>query len=67
MTVKTWPRDGVVLVFCKGGKYWAGVVNEDLENAQDVLDDMKQQAAAKQRKELLAVCGKQVDRKLVVQ
>jgi len=66
VTVK-WPRDGVVLVFCKGGKYWAGVISEGLENAQDVLDDLKQQAKDKQRKELLEVCGKEINRKLVVQ
>ena len=67
MTVKLWPRNGVVLVFCKGGKYWAGSVSDDLENAKEVLEDLRRQAAAKQRKELLDVCGGQVNRKLVVQ
>jgi hypothetical protein len=63
----SWPKDGVVLVFCKNGKYWAGMVSPDLENVSDVLDELKQQAKAKQTKELLEICGRQVNRKLAVQ
>lgn len=50
----SWPKDGVVLVFCKGGKYWADPVTDDLSNANEVLADLKDQAAKAERKESLA-------------
>lgn len=49
----SWPKDGVVIVFCKGGKYWADPVLDDLSNAADVLEDLKAQAIKAERKESL--------------
>jgi len=60
---KSWPKNGVVLVLCKDGRYWADLVNSDLGNAQEVLKDLQQQAEAKERKESLAkLCKAQVRR-----
>lgn len=59
----SWPKNGVVLVFCKGGKYWADLVCDDLSDAQEVLDSLKGQAKQQQKQELLDACGKQVIRR----
>jgi hypothetical protein len=59
----SWPKDGVVLVFCKGGKYWADLVNPDLDNVGEVLKDLKKQAESAERKESLQkLCKSQVRR-----
>ena len=62
----SWPKDGVVLVFCKGGRYWADLVSPDLANATEVLEDLKAQAERQGRKESLQrLCKEQIDRKVM--
>jgi hypothetical protein len=66
MMQASWPKDGVVLVFCKGGRYWADLVSPDLANAADVLEDLKAQAERQSRKESLQrLCKEQINHKLV--
>jgi hypothetical protein len=60
----SWPKDGVVLVFCKGGKYCADLVHPDLDNVSEVLADLKKQAATQERKESLQrLCKEQVNKR----